>query len=147
MRLHIWELGGMGSHKTSTVNVLFKTNIATWRTNMLFLDYKRAAPEIFNTNMPNSVEPVIELYIPLVPHLWLHTLGFRIVFLIVLLIGIFCDFSVFILQIVPTFSGVAGSAFWAMFVIQQTNMLMQPLTYTGYWLVVWTFFYFSIYWE
>ena len=119
----------MGSHKTSTVNVLFKTNIATWRTNMLFLDYKRAAPEIFNTNMPNSVEPVIELYIPLVPHLWLHTLGFRIVFLIVLLIGIFCDFSVFILQIVPTFSGVAGSAFWAMFVIQQTNRLMQPLIF------------------
>ena len=72
---------------------------------------------------------VIELYIPLVPHLWLHTLGFRIVFLIVLLIGIFCDFYGFILQIVPTFLGVAGSGFWAMFVIQQTNRLMQPLTY------------------
>jgi len=73
---------------------------------------------------------VIELYIPLVPHLWLHTLGFRIVFLIVLLIGIFCDFYGFILQIVPTFLGVAGSGFWAMFFIQQTNRLMQPLTYT-----------------
>jgi hypothetical protein len=72
---------------------------------------------------------VIELYIPLVPHLWLHTLGFRIVFLIVLLIGIFCDFYGFILQIVPTFLGVAGSGFWAMFVIQQTNRLMQPLIY------------------
>ena len=54
-------------------------------------------------------------------------LGFRIVFLIVLLIGIFCDFYGFILQIVPTFLGVAGSGFWAMFVIQQTNRLMQPL--------------------
>ena len=36
---------------------------------------------------------------------------------------------VFILQIVPTFLGVAGSGFWAMFVIQQTNRLMQPLIY------------------
>ena len=73
---------------------------------------------------------VIELYIPLVPHLWLHTLGFRIVFLIVLLIGIFCDFCGFILQIVPTFLGVAGSGFWAMFVTQQTNRLTQPIIYT-----------------
>ena len=54
---------------------------------------------------------------------------FHIVFLIVLLIGIFCEFSVFILQIVSTFLGVAGSGFWAMFVVQQTNRLMQPLMY------------------
>jgi hypothetical protein len=33
------------------------------------------------------------------------------------------------LQIVPTFLGVAGSGFWAMFVIQQTNRLLQPLIY------------------
>ena len=52
-----------------------------------------------------------------------------IVFLIVLLRGIFCEFSVFILQIVSTFLGVAGSGFWAMFVIQQTNRLMQPLIF------------------
>ena len=85
---------------------------------------------------------VIELYIPLVPHLWLHTLGFRIVFLIVLLIGIFCDFYGFILQIVPTFLGVAGSGFWAMFVIQQTNRLMQPLIYIIY---IYSFFNYQTY--
>ena len=68
---------------------------------------------------------VIDSYLPLVPHLWPHTLAFHIVFLIALLVCIFCDFFVFILQVVPTFLEVAGSGFWAMFVIQQTNRLTQ----------------------
>ena len=70
---------------------------------------------------------------------------FHIVFLIDLLIGIFCDFFVFILQIVPTCLGVAGGGFWAMFVIQQTNRLMQPLIYIYIFTYIYIWFVLTLY--